>query len=64
MKSTKLFWFEKNLFSNQFIFKTCGVQIIDYENHVIENITKIISLENASGSFVVDDPKLQADGIL
>ncbi|CBY15060.1 unnamed protein product [Oikopleura dioica] len=46
------------------IILSCGVQNIKdkygdiNEDHVIENITKIISLKNASVSFVFDDPNL------
>ncbi|CBY41172.1 unnamed protein product, partial [Oikopleura dioica] len=40
------------------IILNCGVKHINDEDHVISNITKIISLENASGSFCLDDPNL------
>ncbi|CBY13853.1 unnamed protein product [Oikopleura dioica] len=40
------------------IILNCGVQNINNEDHVIKNIKKIISIKNASGSFVLDDPNL------
>ncbi|CBY38949.1 unnamed protein product [Oikopleura dioica] len=40
------------------IILNCGVQNINDKYDVIFNITKIISLENVSGSFVIDDPNL------
>ena len=40
------------------LIKNCGVSNLKYEKQVIENISKIISLQNASGWFCFDDPNL------
>ena len=53
-KSTKLSRFESVNFLFSLLFKKCGVQYLNNENHVISNITKIISLPNASDLFCLD----------
>ncbi|CBY15000.1 unnamed protein product [Oikopleura dioica] len=40
------------------IIQKCNIQDIKNESHVIENITQIISLQNISNSFCLDDPNL------
>ncbi|CBY36761.1 unnamed protein product [Oikopleura dioica] len=40
------------------IIQDCNIQHINDRCHVILDITKIVSLKNASGSFVFDDPNL------
>jgi hypothetical protein len=42
----------------QFFSQNYGVQNLTDKDHVIANITKIISFPNARGSFTLDDPNL------